>query len=487
MRVELFLISLIFTGFVNAAQVDKNARILKEKELELLKSQVQSARDSLQIEVAARWRVRQDQVRQREADKEELSDIREKIERAYTELARLKEEGLAKADNIEDENKVVFSAKEEWKFIAVSIDDVLQKEADGLLESFPLDMEERKFDLENIRREFKRSGNSIASLQQFVEYKKGYIERGSTISFPKKTVLPNTGDPQELGMVRFGNVFVYGMNQAGEPYIFRQTGTLGADRYSIEKIGASALSEFVVSALPGWIERQQVSGPVMFDVLQNAQSKILIAGEKLDDKQKFLGWVKSGGPVMFPLFGLLVWALLLTLFKIIQIVLKSGADRTLSKNVMECLAKNDIEGAKTFAQKKRGVCARIVRTCLEHSRWNRVSAEKAVKEILVEELPQINKHLNTLAVIAGAAPLMGLLGTVTGMIRLFEVITNYGTGDPKMLAGGISEALITTEVGLIIAIPILLIHNFLRNRTNDLQAQMEKHAIRILNRLWPDA
>jgi biopolymer transport protein ExbB len=89
-------------------------------------------------------------------------------------------------------------------------------------------------------------------------------------------------------------------------------------------------------------------------------------------------------------------------------------------------------------------------------------------------------------VIAGAAPLLGLLGTVTGMISLFEVITHYGTGDPKILAGGISEALITTQTGLATAIPILLIHNWLRNQSLHIQSEMEKHAIRILNRLWPE-
>ena len=72
------------------------------------------------------------------------------------------------------------------------------------------------------------------------------------------------------------------------------------------------------------------------------------------------------------------------------------------------------------------------------------------------------------------------------MIKLFEVITSYGTGDPKILAAGISEALITTEVGLIIAIPVMIIHNFLRNRADDILTATEKHAMRILNRLWPE-
>jgi len=128
----------------------------------------------------------------------------------------------------------------------------------------------------------------------------------------------------------------------------------------------------------------------------------------------------------------------------------------------------------------------VLDTCLKQSKWKRIAAEKSIKELLLTEVPQLDKHLATLAVLAGAAPLLGLLGTVTGMIRMFEAITKFGTGDPKLLAGGISEALITTEVGLAIAIPLLLIHNFLRNRRNHIQSDMEMYAMRILNRLWPE-
>jgi biopolymer transport protein ExbB len=142
--------------------------------------------------------------------------------------------------------------------------------------------------------------------------------------------------------------------------------------------------------------------------------------------------------------------------------------------------------AKNLAGYSKGVLARILNTCLDHAKWKRPVAEKAVKELLLAEVPVLDKHLDTLAVIAGAAPLLGLLGTVTGMISMFESITSFGTGDPKLLAGGISEALVTTEVGLAIAIPVLLIHNFLRNRRNHIQADMEMYAMRILNRLWTE-
>ena len=108
------------------------------------------------------------------------------------------------------------------------------------------------------------------------------------------------------------------------------------------------------------------------------------------------------------------------------------------------------------------------------------------REFLLSVVPFTNQGLDSISALITVAPLLGLLGTVTGMISLFEVITRFGTGDPKLLAGGISEALITTEVGLIIAIPILLIHNYLRNRKNGIGADLQLHAVGLINRLYPE-
>ncbi|HHB94297.1 MAG TPA: MotA/TolQ/ExbB proton channel family protein, partial [Campylobacterales bacterium] len=79
------------------------------------------------------------------------------------------------------------------------------------------------------------------------------------------------------------------------------------------------------------------------------------------------------------------------------------------------------------------------------------------------------------------APLLGLLGTVTGMIATFDMITEYGTGDPKMLSGGISEALITTMFGLIVAIPLLLIGNLISGWAQNIKDSMEQSALHIVN------
>ena len=182
---------------------------------------------------------------------------------------------------------------------------------------------------------------------------------------------------------------------------------------------------------------------------------------------------------------ILLWAVILALVKLAQLQRKSANNRHLYREVKQHLEKKQVDEAYEYAGRHKGVVSRIVKVCLEHSKWSKKSAEKAVREILVEETPELEKNLSTLDVLAGAAPLLGLLGMVTGMIRVFNVITQYGTGDPKLLAGGISEALVTTQVGLIVAIPIMLVHNYLSGRSDHIQGEMQKHAVRILNRLWP--
>jgi biopolymer transport protein ExbB len=189
---------------------------------------------------------------------------------------------------------------------------------------------------------------------------------------------------------------------------------------------------------------------------------------------------------MIPLGGIVIWAIIIIINRLIVFALKLSQGHRVMREGLDLISKKEMQKAQDLARGNKGVYARVLETCLTHAQWKRSAAEKSLKELLLTEGPELDKHLDTLAVIAAVAPLLGLLGTVTGMIRMFEAITRFGTGDPKLLAAGISEALITTEVGLIIAIPLLLIHNFLRNRRNQIQGDMEMYAMRTINRLWPE-
>ena len=100
--------------------------------------------------------------------------------------------------------------------------------------------------------------------------------------------------------------------------------------------------------------------------------------------------------------------------------------------------------------------------------------------------PYIRRSLSTIAILAAVAPLFGLLGTVTGMITTFHVITLHGTGDPRMMSGGISEALVTTMLGLAVAIPIMLVHTFLSRRVDHIVGDMEEQAVTLTNILYQE-
>ncbi len=102
--------------------------------------------------------------------------------------------------------------------------------------------------------------------------------------------------------------------------------------------------------------------------------------------------------------------------------------------------------------------------------------ELKLDEAILQEAPKLDFGLNFLKLLAGIAPLLGLLGTVTGMIITFDQITLFGTGDPKLMAGGISQALITTVLGLITAVPIMFLHSFCTGFSRSVQATLEEQA-----------
>lgn len=103
-------------------------------------------------------------------------------------------------------------------------------------------------------------------------------------------------------------------------------------------------------------------------------------------------------------------------------------------------------------------------------------------EAILREVPKVERGLITLAILAAIAPMLGLLGTVSGMIETFQSITLFGTGDPKLMSGGISQALVTTELGLAVAIPLLLIHSLLSGKSNRLVQILDEESAALIAR-----
>jgi biopolymer transport protein ExbB len=186
---------------------------------------------------------------------------------------------------------------------------------------------------------------------------------------------------------------------------------------------------------------------------------------------------------MVPILLLGVTALLIFVVKWVQLSRVPMAGPEEVQAVLVALSEGNPERAQLVARRIAGPVGRMLEAAVAHWREPKEAVEEVLYEKMLALRPRWERGLPFLALAAAAAPLLGLLGTVTGMINTFNVITVFGTGDPKTLAGGISEALITTEFGLIVAIPSLLLHALLSRRLKGMLGRLEQISVAFLNGL----
>ncbi len=147
------------------------------------------------------------------------------------------------------------------------------------------------------------------------------------------------------------------------------------------------------------------------------------------------------------------------------------------------LTSTAVSGQKRKAQaSKSNPLGRIMMAYDNAKNKDAETVELVLDEAILKESPKLERGLNLLKLGAGIAPLMGLLGTVTGMIKTFQAMMIYGTGDPQLMAGGISEALVTTMLGLIAAIPLLILHSFCSSLARGVQGTLEEQSAGIVAR-----
>lgn len=142
-----------------------------------------------------------------------------------------------------------------------------------------------------------------------------------------------------------------------------------------------------------------------------------------------------------------------------------------------------VKGQKRKAQaSKSNPLGRVMMAYDESKNKDGDTVELKLDEAILRESPKLEFGLNFLKLAAGIAPLLGLLGTVTGMIKTFQAMMIYGTGDPQLMAGGISEALVTTMLGLVAAIPLLILHSFCASLARGVQGTLEEQSAGIVAR-----
>ena len=187
--------------------------------------------------------------------------------------------------------------------------------------------------------------------------------------------------------------------------------------------------------------------------------------------------LRSGGILVWPILLVGFVALIFSLERLLFLSrVKSNTDKVMGR-IIQLVAAGDFQSSMELLENKKGPVFRVLAAGLGARKMARDVLENVLEEAILKELPRLEKFLPTLQVLAAIAPLLGLLGTVTGMINTFQVITVYGAGDPRMMSGGISEALITTKLGLTVAIPIILLHTWFARRVDVIIGDMEEKSI----------
>lgn len=193
--------------------------------------------------------------------------------------------------------------------------------------------------------------------------------------------------------------------------------------------------------------------------------------------------IVSGGWLMLPIIACSIVTIAITIERFWALNPSKIAPPNLLGQVWNWIQTNQMDSEKLKELRRSSPLGRILAAGLSNSRHGRDVMKDSIEETASQVIHEMERFLNALGTIASVSPLLGLLGTVFGMIEVFNQIVLQGAGNPGALAGGISVALITTAAGLCVAIPAMLAHRFFLRRLDTLVVTMEQEAVKLVDAL----
>ena len=193
-----------------------------------------------------------------------------------------------------------------------------------------------------------------------------------------------------------------------------------------------------------------------------------------------LDLLKPGGIVMFPLLLCSVLALAIIIERFWTLRLSRLAPKSTVNELWGWIKRKELNAKKLRELKEAAPIGRILAAGLANAKHGREIMKESIQEEASHVVHEMERFLTALGTVAAIAPLLGLLGTVIGMIKVFAQLELEGAGNAAALAGGISEALITTAAGLTVAIPALIFHRYFSRRVDEIVVDMEQDALRLV-------
>ena len=297
------------------------------------------------------------------------------------------------------------------------------------------------------------------------------INLSGQVTLTQGRIIDRKGKEQEAQLLILGNFT--GIYQLGKELGFLLYSDQSQQYFALSKLPSSRITRKIADYIQGQ------SQDVYMDVSKGGAIRQLAHQLNLVDQ------IPKGGAIVWPILIILVLAGCILIERVIFFTRRRVNSDRLMKHVRERIMADDWEGCRqVLAQSSKKLIPKVLLTALSFKDQTRQDMENALQETILGEIPRIERFLSTLGMLAAIAPLLGLLGTVTGMINTFHVITYYGTGDPRMMSGGISEALVTTMLGLTVAIPIMMAHTLLSRRVETQISKMEENSVAFVNMVF---
>ena len=294
------------------------------------------------------------------------------------------------------------------------------------------------------------------------------LSDGGAVRITKGPMVDRSGNTVEAEILILGNFTA--AYRLGEEVGFLNYSLAGKKLFALSRLPSRAQQKTIRDYMDG------KSDSVVLDITRGA------ALAQLTRTPTFWEQVQSGGPLVWPILAILAIACLLIAERLVFLLRNRVNAHLLFEHLAAMAERGDWQGCRDHCDRLAGKpLARVLAAGIAHCQGGRELMENGLQEAILREIPPMERFLASLAMLAAIAPLLGLLGTVTGMIDTFHVITQYGTGDPRMMSGGISVALVTTMLGLGVAIPIMLVHTLLNRAVDNRIAELEEKAVALVN------
>ena len=464
-----------------------------QREVETLTRIRMQKADSLEKLDAKHWSNRYAESQLTEEHQNKTRELDGRYSKLSTDLGRVTEEVMANKNVTEEAEEKSKSEEIAFDALNTQVKLSIEKTLGDVAGDYPVGMNKRLLNLKRASAEAeKKVPNTIAAVQGYMADLLARHEVTYTQFYGNEVSQVGSRPDVNVNRLRLGTVFLGEVaNDNGNVQALLRSGALQGKVFEWNANLPTEMAANIKSAVnqAGSVASAatdaQATIAIPLDVLQNKAIKNSITDAKeLTWTEEFKSFFKKGGIVMYPLMLVAIIALLLFLERFVMLSYRGHLGRRFTKKMDALVAEKKYEEAANLCLKKETSLAMVLFAVLNKVNDTRENAERSLQEALLREQPKLERRMGLLAAMGTIAPLLGLLGTVTGIITLFTVITEVGTNDARVLAGGISEALVTTEMGLVIAIPVMILHGLLSEKIEKITSELYVQSTSLMNKVF---